>query len=718
MTPPASTSDAAPVKPRMILRLGVVGNQYFGTDNGAARGKDWAVNEKPKPMKDEVAARCREVFEEVLRCMDDIYADDQGREYPASQASFLQKLFGWTSFVFGTWRLWNVKEPGNDASAYSKHAPRLEVLTGLGDGVDEIAADIASSLECEVLRVSHQAENGPELALDVGALPEKIRPGDGVLPREQARVFAGIESERKEVLRAQAVALRHHGDVLMAVWDPDANAKEAGTVESVLAALSENIPVIAVRLGSSETGTRTSIQVLKHVRDLHATPVQKWQEGLREVLKPILDFPWKEQESKAQHDDHASAPSDYHALSAYQRFLSTKKIPRPYPGFIWQRPRFTKATSGQESEVSLPTPELSAAMKRAQVMSQAFGAAHRGGILLSYSLAALAVLFALIGHFCHEYKHVVACCCVLEAVFVAVMALLSFQSKKENWHYAYTDARLLAEALRMMEFLWPLGLHTPLPKLPHHLKEHPHLRLPRQPWSIWYFRALTRMLPLQGGPVSPAKNSIEMARHLSEDWIAVQIGHHERNSALHGNIHHRAEKLVIWFFRLAVGAVILHLVHVLHATSVTHVMKSFLTLIGVSLTWKDVDPWLFFFCVFMPAAIAAVHGAASQLESNRLSLRSKSLMQMLMSSKERLDALRGRKSLVLTEVTVSEVLVSEVAASEVVVSEVTVSESSGSELTPADYRFLQAEALNAASLMIDETAGWSLLYKNAAIPAG
>lgn len=696
----------------MILRLGVVGNQYFGWDNGAARGKDWAVDEDPEMIRREVEARCQEVLEAVLHCMDEIHAKDKNHKFPVRKKKRLQRWFGCTSFVFTARSLWDAKKPNELAPTFEPDAPQLQVLTGLGEGVDAIASDIAKSMHCPVLRVSHPVEDGPYLVLDSGALPDKPRLDGDVQTRDVARGFAGIESERKESLRAQAAALRHHGDVLMAVWDPDANSKQAGTVESVLAALSENIPVIAVRLGSSPDGSHATIQVLKHARDLHAPQTGlKWQEDLMEVLKLILEFPHEQMDTT--HDDHVEEKGDYHALSAYHRFLSADRFPRPWPGAIWrgllawtkkaEMEALEKAPPGHDPVPALPDESLRVAMQRAQEMSRSFGEAHRGGILLSYGLAALAVLLAVVGHLCYDYS---VACCWGEFGVILLMAMLAAQSKWQDWHDAYTDARLLAEAMRMMEFLWPLGLHTPIPKLPHYLKKHDHLRLPQQPWTVWYFRALVRMLPLHGGPAYPAKDSIEMAKHLSENWIAVQIRHHTRNSARHGSFHHLAERLRRFFFGLALTAVLLHTV------------EKLLKIYCIHWDWMPGDGWLFFFCVFMPAAIAAVHGAASQLESSRLHLRSKSLKEMLEVSKARLDALKGKKSFVVSEMMISEVVVSDVAATEVKVSEVTVKESQGTELSPADYRFLQAEALNAASLMIDETAGWSLLYKNAPIPAG
>jgi hypothetical protein len=88
--------------------------------------------------------------------------------------------------------------------------------------------------------------------------------------------------------------------------------------------------------------------------------------------------------------------------------------------------------------------------------------------------------------------------------------------------------------------------------------------------------------------------------------------------------------------------------------------------------------------LFGPALIAAFHGLASQLECKRLQRRAESMVKILAAHKERLEALD---------------LSSQPASAQAVWG-------------------LSTEALTVASVMMDETATWSLLYKNADIHAG
>jgi hypothetical protein len=188
-------------------------------------------------------------------------------------------------------------------------------------------------------------------------------------------------------------------------------------------------------------------------------------------------------------------------------------------------------------------------------------------------------------------------------------------------------------------------------------------------------------------------------KRLTDDWLAGQIQHHERNSKRHGHLHHEVERLAWALFLIVAFAAVLHLGH-------------------PKFGCFNPATWLYILCVCVPVMIASVHGMASQLESNRLHLRSDSLRQLLETSKERLDVLKDKEGSTTLEATLSELSISDGAGTTGVAAEVTVSATCAGGLTAADWRFVQAEALHAASLMIDETAAWSLLYKNAAIPAG
>ena len=54
-----------------------------------------------------------------------------------------------------------------------------------------------------------------------GAALWRMHPGCGGLTREEAREHATIARRRAYAYRAQSEALRHHCDVLLAIWDPN-----------------------------------------------------------------------------------------------------------------------------------------------------------------------------------------------------------------------------------------------------------------------------------------------------------------------------------------------------------------------------------------------------------------------------------------------------------------------------------------------------------------
>lgn len=114
-------------------------------------------------------------------------------------------------------------------------------------------------------------------------------------------------------------------------------------------------------------------------------------------------------------------------------------------------------------------------------------------MLLPYFLGAKALGCAVLSDILyysfkdHPLMKVVA---IAELCFILLLFGLSRTSRSEAWHTAWTDLRILAEALRPMKYLHGLGVHTTLPKLAPH-QYHPlfptaiHLRALRIPASIF-----------------------------------------------------------------------------------------------------------------------------------------------------------------------------------------------------------------------------------------
>jgi hypothetical protein len=298
-------------------------------------------------------------------------------------------------------------------------------------------------------------------------------------------------------------------------------------------------------------------------------------------------------------------------------------------------------------------------------MSGIYGDAHRGAILSSYLLAAAAVMLAVIGgllHVWHAPPWLQGVVALVELTAIFLMWALHLSSTTDGWNDAYTDTRILAEALRWMKTLAPLGVRTPLPRLPYYLRQSEDAANPDRMWSIWYLRALLRMEPLRHGPVdlAAARDGIDQGIH------DEQRRYHRLNARKHRLQHHSIERLFPRLFALVGLCAALHFVD---AATGLHLPKVF----ELSL----------FICVGGPALISALHGFASQMELHRLQFRSSSMERLL---QERSSAL---KSLDLSDPTSAEAAWG-----------------------------LAAEALATTTLLMDETTGWSMIYRNADIPIG
>jgi uncharacterized membrane protein YhaH (DUF805 family) len=289
-------------------------------------------------------------------------------------------------------------------------------------------------------------------------------------------------------------------------------------------------------------------------------------------------------------------------------------------------------------------------------------------------------LFALLGSAGHHFLWPgisLIFVAVMEVVIIFLLYALAEISKSEDWREAYTDSRILAEALRMMKQLGPLGVHTPLPKLPGYLEgENKQSRKTR--WSVWYFRALVRQAPLR--LQHPNAHDVEKLREtLLHNWIGpapkaakdqTQYAHHLRNAGAQGNLENRIEYYCGISFRIVLTVAFFHLALVLFHELFHEFCEDHHFIL------KIVSVALFSVCVGGPALLSAFHGLLSQIEAKRLHERSSSMVSLLQQHHRAIGKLD---------------LTSDPNSAEAVWG-------------------LTTEALATASLMMDEVADWSLIY--------
>jgi hypothetical protein len=712
--------------PRLILRLGGLGNRKFGNDNGIA--------EAPGPLLEQAKTACEAVLVEVEQALLSIHHDalqphtaQQGGNNPSWWQTHV------LACLFGKPNRWGFQRGGTRQRVFSDKAPLVQLLTDDAEGGDTLIrttglarpTDNVGKIDYQYLRVAPVEPTAVPDGLGVGkptskndAIEKKIK-SETPLSRAEAHEQATIARKRAHAYRAQSEALRHHSDILLAIWDPDTEGKAGGTSETVEAALQERIPVIAIRLIGAEKADVRLLETPRHLQALqcHSTdyPAADWQTELRRVLHYLLSFPDAVPEHGSASHESATA---YQPRAAFAAFRADEPLLQIRPARAWRRfdtrskCRALEAELHNETDASeraylekelakarealakanwhLASSHLQSAVTsgaapdyqqcygrvRARAassgMSGIYGDAHRGGIILSYRLAAFAVALAIgsgILHVLHASHWLLAIVALAELGAISMMYALATVSRTEGWNSAYADSRILAEALRMMEFLAPLGVHTPLPRLPYYLQKSEDATNPDRSWAIWYFRALVRMAPLRLGPLD-----LEAARRqIQEQANLGQRRYHKTNATKQSLLHHRIETVVPWIFLCVFFYTLLHLIDV--------------ALPMISDTFGLHLPGMFEVGLVIgvggPALIAALHGFASQIEINRLQLRSSSMQRLL---EERSNALQA--------------LV----------------------LTPADEAEavwgLANEALATASLLMDETAGWSMLYRNSDIHAG
>ncbi|HSI86732.1 MAG: hypothetical protein ACAI35_05640 [Candidatus Methylacidiphilales bacterium] len=743
--------------PKLVLRVGALGNQRFGIKN-QIEGDPVAIS---AALKQQIA----EVLCVLAQETDDIYCREAGKHFAPVPSGWLyrgRRALGW--FFRGSHDCWRRAElAGKPAPVYSQDKPLISILGGLADGADLMFSEIVKDWNTPKKRAGQHdlvdwehipvivVEEGKTAKKDDNAFvigtipaksPESLFTGTGVLARDEAQMKAGIVRRRAYGYRAQSEVLRHHSDLLIAVWDPDTEGKAGGTSESVDLALRERIPVLAIRLRQGPVASPgvpvIETRLLRRPSDLLSDEVsaKTWQENIKDCLHRILSFP----ESASSHGhhkaDHRAPATAYDPRIAYTCFLDSRPISAPWPAWLWHGLQYLIGLNSGKRHKN-PGPRTGEAgtcdyhygqvKNWASDVSGAYGDAHRGGVLASYVLAALAVIFAVMGsHF--AAAGVGAAWLILisatEVLFILAMLALACTSGVEDWHEVYTDTRILAESVRCMKYIGPLGGHTPLPKLPPHLwgkmdpdaeDQVPHD--PRRIWTIWFFRALVRQAPLRivspGFPETP----VEQKDWLKTNWIGnqphsqpgpkagSQTAYHVKNSKAYDNLYHWLEYIAAGMFIAVIAAACIHLGEVVwhalaHAgeahhhqqhTSASHVDPGMYDGGAApsasgganAVAMISFQAVLFWLCVLGPVTLAAIGGFLSQIDAVRLRQRSESMLLLLAERRKVLDRLRLDNP---DSVEARWSLATEVAAT--------------------------------AGIIVDESAGWALIYKNTDIRAG
>ena len=418
--------------------------------------------------------------------------------------------------------------------------------------------------------------------------------------------------------RAGRVTL-HQCDVLLAIWNGQPSAGRGGTAQIVAEALEHEIPVAWV-----DTSLPHAIRALIEPEDSpdRCVALDDLTARLRSILLAGADA-----------DDRLKGP--FYGVNRpplwfrpriFQRFRSLLTVAgdraKGHESLGSSRSasaaradtqrRAGKRDGGREDslDVAIPAPPP-ADLEWADKLAEYYGDLYRSSFVANYLLAALAVLFALLG-FRHHWAVVV------ELLLIVLIITNTAVGHRNDWHWRWLNYRLLAEQLRQFRLVWPLGHATPSSRVPAHSADADPANL----WISWLFRARVREAGLVQARLD--RNYVDACHRAIVDGIEAQVAYH--NAAAHGAhlLHHRLHSTAIGLFAATAVACMLHL-----------------TPLGHEAGWNDA---LTLLAAFLPACGAALAGITSHGEFSRVARRSEAMQQELQALAARVQSIQSPSS--------------------------------------------------------------------------
>lgn len=251
---------------------------------------------------------------------------------------------------------------------------------------------------------------------------------------------------------------------------------------------------------------------------------------------------------------------------------------------------------------------------------------YRSSFVINFSLAALAVLFALLCPTLGLTHVAEALCIFVELVIILVIIWLTARGKRRRWHERWIDYRTLAERLRLARFLSLFGGGGQTVTVPAYLATYGN---PAATWMHWYYRAIERAAGLPqikdgtiGNLVQFNQAYLEACKELLVESLAEdQKIYHRANVARLTKVDHRLHALGNGFFKATFATCVLHLALALAPSDFLPGWASRLPTLA--------SPWLTLLSAFLPALGAACAAIRSQGEFHRVVQRSEAMEEKL-----------------------------------------------------------------------------------------
>jgi hypothetical protein len=569
------------------------------------------------------------------------------------------------------------EHPRVSASYRERDEPILRLISSLAEGAERHAAHQAISLgyelQCPLPFARDQYANdfaANASCLEFNRLLDNTEATTAILEMDGSR-----DRDSESYLAAGRVVLSQ-SDVLLAIWDGQGPREKDYTAQLVAEANLRNI--LTIRIDPAD---------MRFI--LYRRSAEKWdssaesKDWLLVQLRNLLNPP--RHTKKEAEEELSTSPRDY--FSEQQPWWNWGMLWIPFRNLWLFRPTLPKlfapdfAVSGVDEWIAIL--KNSGAFSNSAIglidavrlcdhygwadgLAEYYANCYRTAFALNYLIGALAVFCAFF-HYAlgpiEERKPFTYGFVILELVFLGAIFVIYEIGKRRRWHERWIDYRLLAEYLRQLFFLIPLGpgeLSSP------HLPKYLSAGDPKGTWMYWHYLALRREIGIVGGELTPVYLDSVRSFLDSNDGIRGQIDYHKNNAE-------RLEKLDSRFRHVGGGLFV--------AAFVAAVIALYNLSTAASHDCEPTRAEIFFglIATAFPAFGAALAGIRTQAEFERVKKRSHAMLQTLQRiCKELAPRHEGREKI--------------------------------------SYAALNLIVAEAGQLMVDELLDWRIVFKDRPLP--
>ncbi len=583
--------------------------------------------------------------------------------------------------------------------------PILRVVSSLAEGADRLVAHEAIALGFELqcpLPFSRE-----QYSQDFEASEGSVDEFKDLLANINTTAVLELDGSRADQPGAYLTAGRSvlsQSDVLIAIWNGQESEKEGGTAQIVAEAGLRNIPTLRIdsarphdvyiRLSNEKWSySKDSLTWLQSQIEVLLTPPDPCKGELREPAE-VGDANTNGRPDPARKEEDevvTTVPKDY-----FEERKQSWNRGWPWKTFrdIWllkpSAPVFRVAPfeisgrkewlgvvqkSGAFSQAAVQrilTTDLCDHYGWANGLAEYYGNRYRSAFAMNYLMGSLAVFCAFLHFSLHETRWKDAASVFMGGEFFLLIFILFIYKtgRKGRWHERWIDYRLLAEYLRQLFFLIPLGpseLSSP------HLPKYMSSGDPKNTWMYWHYLALRREIGLTAAEFNG--KYLEAVRSFlnSEQGIRGQIDYHEQNAERLEKLDSRFAAAGMRTFWVAMALAFVALIPGFNEWLLDSLAKHYLVLHP-----HRVEIAFGLLATGLPAVGAALAGIRSQGEFERVKKRSRAMLQTLRRICAELENCTSHQTV--------------------------------------SFAVLDVIAADAGQLMVDELLDWRIVFKDRPLP--